>query len=474
LPVVPPPAVAPAAASEARSWAEHEFAGAQLGDRRQTRSVQAIAAALAETPHRSLTAACGPALRQAAHRIFEHERTTIAGLLAGHFQRTAERCQELPLVLVAQDTCYFVYQQEQIVGLTSVNQSQKSRALVGHAGLALTADGTPLGLVALDCWGEDPTAPPRRAGERLPEAERESQKWRETLEATASRLPAAARVLVLADREADIGAYLTRPRPAHVHHLVRVSHPERMVTAPNAEGEAERQALGTAVATAPVLGVHRVSVPRRKSERQQIMLPARKAELELRVQGLRLPPRGKGAVPTEAWVIEATELAPPDGEPPIHWLLITTEPVLDAAAAGERVDYYARRWLIERLHFTLKSGLRAERLQIDDAVSLQHALAIYYVVAWRLLYLTYLARERPEGPAAEAFEPDELTVLAARAKREIHTLWEAVLAVAELGGWQRYRTAPPPGVKSLWVGWITLRAMVEGYRLALGIRGPNL
>lgn len=475
-----PPALAPLPEPppDERSWADREFGGAQLGDARQVRSVRAIAAALAETPHRSLTAACGPAGRQAAHRIFEHPKTSIDGLLAGHYQQTAARCRDLPLVLVAQDTCFFVYQQQQIVGLARVNQSQKSRALIGHAALALTPDGTPLGVIALDCWGEDPTAPPSLPGKRRPEEDRESQKWRETLEAVEKRLPEAPRVLVVADREADIAAYLTRPRRPGLHHLVRVTH-NRVVTTPNdpdapARTGAEQQRLCAAVSRAPVLGTHRIQVPRRKSETQQIMLRAREADLEIRVQPLQLRPAGSGGVPTEAWVIQALELDPPAGEPPIHWVLITTEAVVDFASACQMVGYYARRWVIERLHFTLKSGLRAERLQIDDAVSLKHALAVYYVVAWRLLHLTYLARERPDAPASEAFEADELTVLAAATKREVATVWEAVLAVAELGGWERYRTAPPPGVKSLWVGWITLRGMVRGYQLALASLPPKL
>ena len=472
-PLPPLPAIPSEPSLEVASWAEREFAGAQLGDARQVRSLQAIAAALAETPHRSLTAACGPALRQAAHRLFEHPDTALDGLLAGHYQQTAARCRDLPLVLVAQDTCFFVYQQEQIVGLAQVNQSQKSRALLGHAALALTPDGTPLGLVALACWGEDPTAPPRPPGAHVPVEERESQKWQETLEALEPRLPAAARVLVLADREADIAAYLTRPRRPGVHHLVRVAQ-DRVVTTSNDRGQAERRRLFAAVAAAPVLGTHRIHVPRHKSESHQIMLAAREVELELRVQPLLLRPAGRGGVPTEAWVIQAVEREPPPGEPPIQWVLITTEPVLEFEAAGQRVGYYARRWVIERLHFTLKSGLRAERLQIDDAVSLAHALAVYYVVAWRLLHLTYLAREQPEAPASASFEAEELTVLAAATKRDVGTVWEAVLAVAELGGWQRYRTAPPPGVKSLWVGWITLRGMVQGYRLALASRPPEL
>lgn len=464
--ILPPrvPSPPPAPPPDEQPWAAQEFAGARLADPRQIRSVQAIAAALAETPHRSLTAACGPARRQAAHRIFEHPKTSIDGLLAGHYEGTAARCRDLPLVLVASDTCFFVYQQAQIVGLAQVNQSQKSRALIAHAALALTPDGTPLGVVALDCWGEDLTAPPRRRGTRLPVEERESQKWGEALEAVARRLPQAPRVLVLADREADIGQYLTLPRPPGLHHLVRAAQ-NRVVTALGDTGLAERQQLFTAVAAAPVLGLHALRVPRRKSATQQIMLPAREATVEIRVQAIGLRPTGKDGVATAAWVIQALELDPPAGEPPIHWVLITTERVPDFDGACLMVGYYARRWVIERLHFTLKSGLGTERLQIDDALSLKHALAVYYVVAWRLLHLTYLARERPDAPASIAFETDELAVLAGATQREVTTLGAAILAVAELGGWQRYRTAPPPGVKSLWVGWITLRGMVRGYRL---------
>lgn len=428
---------------------------------------------MAQHPHRSLTAACGPALRQAAHRIFEHPETSIDRLLAGHYRETAQRCAGPPLLLVAQDTCFFVYQPSQIVGLTSVHQSQRSRALIAHSALALTPDGTPLGIVALQCWGEDATAPPRPRGRRLPVEERESQKWRETLERVEQRLPEGPTVLLLADREADLGAYLTRPRRPGLQHLVRVCQ-DRIVTAPNADGATERQRLFTAVAQAPVWGTRALAVPRRPAERQQVLLPAREVTLDLRVQSVRLPPQGKGSVATEAWVIQARELDPPAGEPPLHWVLITTLPVPDLATAGQLVGYYARRWVIERLHFTLKSGLRAERLQIDDATSLQHALAIYYVVAWRLLYLTYLAREQPEAPASEAFTADELTVLGLRTQREMRTLGEAVRAVAEVGGWQRYRQAPPPGVKSLWVGWITLQGMVEGYQLALGTQKQKI
>jgi hypothetical protein len=42
---------------------------------------------------------------------------------------------------------------------------------------------------------------------------------------------------------------------------------------------------------------------------------------------------------------------------------------------------------IERLHYTLKTGgCNAERLQMDSVRTISFALALYYVVAWRLLH----------------------------------------------------------------------------------------
>lgn len=38
---------------------------------------------------------------------------------------------------------------------------------------------------------------------------------------------------------------------------------------------------------------------------------------------------------------------------------------------------------------------------------------------------------------------------------------------------ERYRAEPPPGVKSPWVGWVTLRGRVRGYRLARASISPS-
>ena len=145
---------------------------------------------------------------------------------------------------------------------------------------------------------------------------------------------------------------------------------------------------------------------------------------------------------------------------------MTTLPVTDGTTAQELVGYYARRWLIERFHFVLKSGCGYEKLQMDTLATLQKALSLYSIVAWRLLFLTYLAREVPETPAQEAISGIETEVLERMTGQRITTVGEAVLAVAKIAGFVPVPSAPIPGVKSLWLGFRKLHDLVSGFQLA--------
>ena len=514
-------------------WAVREMSGAVLAHGKQVTSVIRICAELEAHRELSLTSALGDGLRQAAHRIFEHEGTSVDGLLAGHYAATAARCRAFPRVLIAQDTCDFVYKQAQITGLAQFNQFKAIRGLKGHGALALTTAGTPLGLLHLTLRGEAGEAGeagevgeageageagdvdaelPRDPNAWVPLAERESYKWHEGLQAVAARLPPETEGVLIQDREGDIFALLGAERPDHLHLLVRASYnrsityatlveaPEVRIAGtaagragaapavaplpltsggPGPEARAvpllrtERGSLFAVAAAAPRCGELQVQVPRRAATPPHPARAARKAVLEVRVTEVRLQrPRREAqtpAVPREVtvWVVHAAEITagiPPEDR--ICWVLLSTLPVPDLTTAGELVGYYVRRWTIERLHYTLKSGLRVERLQIDDARSLGHALALYYVVACRLLELTYLARHDPERPAVAVLEASELAVLAAATRLPVATVAQAVAAIAKLGGHTSYRKALPPGVKVLWQGLQRLHGLAEGWRLA--------
>ena len=62
---------------------------------------------------------------------------------------------------------------------------------------------------------------------------------------------------------------------------------------------------------------------------------------------------------------------------PLHWRLLTTHTIADAAAAWEIVGWYQRRWVIEQLFRAMKSqGLQLEDSQIASAERLVKLAAV--------------------------------------------------------------------------------------------------
>jgi hypothetical protein len=213
----------------------------------------------------------------------------------------------------------------------------------------------------------------------------------------------------------------------------------------------------------------RVQVPRKPGQ------PEREAVLELAAAAVvvKAPRRRSADVPAASqalWVVRATEIAPPAGGTPIEWILLTTWVVDSFAAASRCVHDYALRWRVERFHYTLKQGCTVERLQFEEAHTLKNALALYSIVAWRLLWLTYTARQQPQAPATELMSPLELRVLEEATQGAVSTAREAIRAIAQLGGFPTNPSAKEPGVKVLWRGLRRLEAMVEGWVLALQAR----
>jgi hypothetical protein len=448
------------------AWAAAEMAGADIRDPRRIKSLSRLCARLADQPELSFSAACGAALRQAARRIFGQRDTTVEKLLAGHVQQTARRCRAYPLVLAVQDTTAVEYNRHQAtVGLGPITDQATGRGFFAHTAYAVAPDGTPLGLLHAQFWARDPAeyGKSQNRRQRLPE-EKESRKWRLGLEGVERALPPAQAVLLVQDRESDVFDFMAAPRRPNTHLLLRAGQP-RAVEVPGAVTgvPGERGTLFAVAAASPVVAELLVRIGRQAGQ------PEREAHLTVRCTPLLVqPPKRIGMPPAgpQMWVILVTETAPPAGVAPVEWVLLTTLPVPDGETACEMVRHYARRWTIERLHYTLKTGLRVERLQHDTVTALMHALALYYVVAWRLMYLTHLARTDPERPAAGLLAPDELAVLTQVTAQPVTTVRQAVRAIAQLGGFEDYRRAPEPGVKVVWQGLRRLAAMTEGWRLA--------
>jgi hypothetical protein len=202
--------------------------------------------------------------------------------------------------------------------------------------------------------------------------------------------------------------------------------------------------------------------------------PARQVVLQVRFSpalALRAPQRPGGAtgkgVPVPACVVQVWEETGPDAAPGLAWLLLCDQPVTDFAQALSGVRQYTSRWLIEDFHKALKTGVGAEKRQLQTAARLFAAVALLNVVALALVDLREKSRLEPDLPAeAAGLTTTELRVLHHQCRRPLATVRDVDLALAGLGGQLGRKGDGLPGWQTLWLGRRSRRLLVEGVHIA--------
>lgn len=454
----------------AADWAEEEFGGAELGDRRLSERLLVLARDFYARPEASLPGACrSRAKTKAAYRFLEHSDTDMQRLLAPHYRATQQRVSHQAVVLAVQDTSslnYSAHPATENLGPIG-SQSEGPVGLLLHSTMAFSLEGTPLGLLDVQCWARDNAAfgKRHRRKQRAIE-EKESAKWLQSFQAAAQTQCQcrASQVISVGDREADIyelfGLALAQPDGPKL--LVRAEHKRVLAD--------EQGPLWEVVADQPVAGIQEIRVPRRAQR------AARIAGLEVRFAPVTLrPPRLKPHLgPLTLWAILAQERQPPSGSEPICWMLLTTCPVDNFQAACEKLRWYALRWNIEVFHRTLKSGCQIEQRQLGSADRLEACLAIDLVVAWRIFHLAKLGRETPHVPCTVYFEESEWKALVAYITQnptpldQPPSLYQAMRMVASLGGFLGRKGDGEPGTQTLWLGLQSLDTMAAMWRLLTG------
>jgi hypothetical protein len=444
----------------------HQLFPFDLGDRRLDRRAARIVQAALDHPGASIPLAAGsPADTEATYRFFDNSLVDPADLDGAHQRYTVGLARDTdgPL-LIAQDTTPADFTSPARSGNLGQLAHAQHFGFFIHSALTLTADGLPLGLLSQHVWMRPPEQRGKRKGRRHKEtADKESQRWLDTEQACIAALPADREVVTIADREADFYDYFALPRRPGQQVLVRAKLRRRVAES--------KELLGVAVQQGPVRGTLAVRVPRKDGR------PGRTATVVVRYGTFALlppstHPRRKqlGPLPLQAVLVE--EADPPPGAKPLRWLLLTTRAVDSLEDAAGVVRWYSYRWRIERYHFVLKSGCRLEELQLETAARLRRALAVYALVAARLLHLTYRARQEPEAVCEPAVSREEWQVLwhhfrpGEALPAAPPSLGQAVGWIARLGGFLGRKGDKAPGVKVLWRGLRKLRDMVTGFQLA--------
>jgi hypothetical protein len=451
------------------NWWQEETRTADLGDARLNGRFSLLLGALGQKPQLSIPAACGGwGETLAAYRFFDNDKVDFGQILKCHRDATLARMEGAEVVLLVQDT---THDDENVVlgakGLGTLKNTAKTEACL-HPTLAFTPQKICLGVVHAAYWQRLEKSPRQERRDKGAD-EKESAKWLESYqESCALQAQFPDKLLVnISDREADIYElfvdYHEHGKPCQF--IVRAAQNRRLA--------GDQAKLFETLAAAPGLGDIQVEVAARPGR------PARVAVLSVKARTVTLKaPQRKGYKLPEVRVnaVLVQEIAPPADKDALEWLLLTTLPVATYGQAVTVVDWYGVRWCIEVYFHVLKSGCQIEKLQLETQERYLPCLALYMIIAWRVLFALMLGRHCPELDAGIVFSKAEWQALYVVVKRAPPPdappkLGEIMVMVASLGGYLARKNDPPPGPKTLWTGLQRLRDFVlslEAYQTAFG------
>lgn len=446
-------------------WAKAEFGHLNFGNRTRTRRGVAIAAAAARLPSASF-----PDMfpdwtdLKATYAFFSSEHVSHRELLRSHNESTAERCRGRRRILLLGDTTdesYGGWARLESGELGPIDAKGKVAGILVHTGFAVDAETHEvLGILSQEVWtrpkkthaGESKTARLKR--------KRESAKWAVTQAGAAAQLAAlgeeAPHVVAVHDREGDVFEAISDAIDLGHGFVVRAAQ-NRSVDS----DEPEIACLLDALAEAPIRGVHAIVVPRGPKK------PERMARLVLRAATVDiLPPRDRGRAgsPLVVGVVSAIEEDPPPGEEPIHWVLLTSLPVATKADVLDVLRCYEARWIIEEFHMGLKTGCSIEKRQLKTFHALKNVLAMFSVIAVRLLVFRDCAR-RPDAPAGAVLGDTLMEVLVDERPKLAPNCnaRDALRAIANMGGFIGRKSDGEPGWRTLWKGFSKLLLIAHGW-----------
>jgi hypothetical protein len=461
--------------------ASEEFAAADLGDERLRRRLMRIADAAATSPGAGFpTMTQSESELEGVYRFLANSRVTPRTILAPHIAATQERASSAAVV-IAHDTTEIGFGglvQRQGLGLVGTKNTRQG--FFAHFAVAITANEsrTALGVVGLKTFIRDHKrgSIPKRERDRDPDSS-ESRKWVDVALDAHRAFPTAIHVM---DREADSFTVLARLSEAGARFVVRLCRDKRLEDSPYLLFKTT-ELLAEHRLTRSVPLTRRRPHPSKTHRKQHPPRSQRVAKLDIRVAQVPIP-RPKRARYASGYpssidvnVVLVQEVDAPAGEEPVCWRLVTTEPIDKPEQVEAIVDAYRARWRIEEFFKALKTGCAFEKRQLESLRTLVNALAMFSVIAWRLLLLRSVARAMPDCPADNVLTREQVDLLQRISKMRDPALpqvnmpgnataSDALLAVARLGG--HIKNNGPPGWIVLGRGYDKLLLLTLGYRAA--------
>lgn len=461
-----------------KSWCEEEFESVEFGDQRLKSRLIKTAERLSEQPSQPINQACESwADTKAAYRLFQNEKVDADEILKVHAERTKKRAESFEVIIAAVDKSYLNFDgHTKTTGLGHIgsNQKQHSQGLIMQTTYAVTTSGMPIGILDQETWARKKTPLNRKKRHcDIDIKKKESYCWLQGLERTTKLMAdSKAKIVTVADREADIYEFIAKANELNASFIVRAAWDRALQNKDESIGY-----LWKHMSQKKCAGIVEVEVPARSTKE-----PARTAKVGIYFSQvhLRRPEKdrfpAKSAVPklTPVAVVWANEIDPPKKVTALEWMLLTNLAVDDFDSAQEKVDWYKLRWTIEVFHKVLKSGCQVETCRLQSADRLQRYIALFSVIAWRLHWMTHINRNQPTKPCTIILTEQEWQALYCKIhktdqpSKKPPVVRDAIRWIAMLGGFLARKGDGEPGIITLWRGWQRLNDIAEDYVLFKG------
>jgi hypothetical protein len=454
---------------EVQRWAEEQVASAKLGDARRVRRAALMLRRAADQPAGRLTEVfSAPAELQAAYDFIETDIAPRA-LTVAFAEASLRAVGDAPFFYAVVDgTSLSLTDTSKTKDFGSIGKrALPTRGLKVLDALAVAGDGTPIGLLDLEFWARGPKSTKsqkarRRAGET------ETAYWVDVVTRTGElvheRVPSCMPWFLI-DREGD-NAEILRAAAQQGRFTIRASQDRPMVLV-----DGRRRPLRSYMHKRRVVGSYDVDVPAGPKR------TARRARLDVRFADLvlDLPEHATGRRATmNVRVVWARERRAPRGEERLDWMLLTNAEVNTFEDARDVIRGYCFRWRVEDFHRAWKRGrCNVEDTQLHTQDRVIRWATMLATVAARTEHLKHLARSQPDAPASIALSSMEIEGLRAaktkyKARNEtipegMPTIAQAVLWIAELGGYTGKSSGGPPGSTTIGRGLERLMIWAEAF-----------
>jgi hypothetical protein len=461
--------------AETLIWAKNNFDSVQLFDRRRTQRLINIASQLAAGNGQSLSRLFDRWYdTKALYNLVNLEIMTPETIQKAHYELTYDNIiDSTGDVLAIEDSSEFEWNgQEPIEGLGPIGSGRtQDQGFILHSTLAIevlpnankdTYNLNLLGLANQEYYVRS-LKEEKRKKRSINNQPLETDLWRKLLMKKSIPAEAANRVFRVCDRGADIYEVVTETQEYGCNYIIRVSHDRKVLSE---DPTVDNIGLFKSMREMPSMGLTSIVRRGRSGIKKRVIQLGVKWQ---KVQ-LRAPSRPGAAIgklpPLESFVVHVSGIDPETNEL-IEWFLYTGEKINDLEGAIKIVQYYAIRWVIEDYHKALKTGMKAEELQLESGQALMATIAIMSIVALRLIDLRERLRINPDRPAEESgFSDFELKVLSAYLQKTIKTVYDVAMAIGRLGGHKNRKGDGMPGMLTLWDGFRRFLHMVEGAQLA--------